>query len=160
MTDEEELAVLISLGEELAREMLLVKRHKELVPVYHLIGKENDHHIMYCPWRNDFDKKLHFAAVRTHARKIGCRAFSFVSEGWSVMRPKDNPGGPQPRDDPNRIEIVNISAVNHSGAKTKHLHMVRDLSPGMNNRLIGLELMSEINDARGPMLDGIVQKEV
>lgn len=153
-----ELDTLLQLGEEFARKILLEERHKFLVPTYHLIGADGSSLVIGCPWDNDTQKQLAFAAVKQKAREMKCRTFCFVSEGWSVVR---LPGtdGPRPAEDPDRIEIVNISGSDGKTSKAILLHMVRDLSPGMNNRVIALEPMSHIGDAAGPMIDGIIQPQ-
>jgi hypothetical protein len=154
-----ELETLLEMGEEFARKVLLVHRHKELVPTYHLIGADDSHHIMHCPWANDLQKSLHFAMVKNMAQEITCRAYVFVSEGWSLHLDKDVPITVQPRNSPDRIEVVNITAGNITGNITTVLHMVRDLSPGMRNRLIALEPMTQMYNSEGRMIDGLIQPQ-
>jgi hypothetical protein len=96
--------------------------------------------------------------VKQKAREMKCRAFCFVSEGWTVTRLVGT-DGPRPSEAPDRIEIVNISGSDTTTSKAVLLHMVRDLSPGMNNRVIALEPMTRMDDAVGPMLDGIIQPQ-
>jgi len=153
-----ELNTLLEMGEELARKLLLEERHRELMPTYHLIGADESHHVFQCPWKNDLQKDMYLSAVKQLARKIHCRAFVFISEGWSVTRSTtDMFKGPLPSKDPDRIEVVNISAMNDTGGAAILLHMVRDLSPGMNNRLIALEPMHRLNDTGGRMVEGLIQ---
>lgn len=154
----DELDTLLEIGETFARKILLEERHRELMPTYHLIGADDLHHVIHCPWKNDLQKEMYLSAVKQLARKIHCRAFVFISEGWSVTRnTADMFKGPLPSKDPDRIEMVNISARNTTDGAAILLHMVRDLSPGMNNKLIGLEPMHRLNDTGGRMVEGLIQ---
>jgi hypothetical protein len=160
-----ELDVLLELGEEYVRTIFLEKRHKQLIPTYHLIGADDSHHVIGTPWENELQKQLSLAAVREEARKIKCRAFCVVSEGWAVVVDKDQDyhSVPKPSVNPDRIEVVHISAATTEGAASIMLHMVRDLSPGMNNRVIALEPMQRFDDRiegqvnKGRMVEGLIQ---
>jgi hypothetical protein len=153
-----ELETLLEMGEEFARKVLLERRHKELIATYHLIGADDSHHIMQCAWENDLQKSLQFAMVKNMAQEITCRAFVFVSEGWSLHLDKDAPEV-QPSQSPDRIEVVHITAGNTTGNASILLHMVRDLSPGMRNRLIALEPMTRLENSGGKMIEGLIQPQ-
>jgi len=145
---------LITRGEEYARHLLLEEREKQLDPLYYLIDPEDKIHLIPCTFKNDFVKKLEFVAVKQLAQRVNCQAVLFISEGWSVSREKGETG-PQPSEDPKRIEVVSIMAVTYEASRTKLLHMVRDQ---VTKRLIGLEPMVEMTDGQGPLIDGLVQK--
>lgn len=102
---------LISLAEQQARNVLLVL-HQPLMPTWVIIDKHGRPHICGTPWENDREKYLAGLAMKLQMRKLGAKAYSFITEAWCAQAPKDwDPDTPLPEKDramnqPDRLEVV------------------------------------------------------
>ena len=140
---------LISLAEQQARNVLLVLRERSLMPTWVIIDKDGQPRIRATPWENDAEKRLAELLIRLEIRSLQARAYSFVTEAWEALAPKDwDPKTPLPEKDraanrPEREEVVLAFASDGQQRKCCKWVIRRD----WNEQIIGLE--TPVNHAEG-----------
>lgn len=79
---------LLSLNEQLARDTLLVQ-HQDLPPTWVIIDGHNKPHIHKTPWADDHEKRLAEVLIRAIVRASKAQAYSFLTEAWMAVAPKN-----------------------------------------------------------------------
>lgn len=132
--DHELLAALIEQGVSYVHDILLVKKDKSLMPIWHLQSPEGAM-VIGTPWKGDEEKTAMTAYVREQIKKSNATAYSFISEAWvSAYTSEEIQGrdleaeGPaeRPAKRANRVEAVVIFASTRSGQRMTNLRIVRD----------------------------------
>lgn len=148
-----------------AHHTLIEENNDSLVPLYHLITKQNESIIIACPWATTDQKLLAIQAIKQLAHKKNAVLAAFVSECWMVV--KDAPltpwharqmiNEPPPSEDPKRIETILAVATDGESTKAKMWQMVR-ARPG--GTLIAL-MPHPVNEGQfaGRMIDGIIKRK-
>ncbi len=157
------LEQLLDIGEGFARNTLLERGKPSLHPFYDLVTADNQHALVPCFWINDEEKDGMIAAVQQVSREVGAVAALFVSEAWLVKRstlPSEwhrkrtiaNIG--KPSEQPDRIEVVQLVAMDGKHAIPRVLQIVRD-KPG--GKIISLILDNDAGGQfAGRMVEGII----
>jgi hypothetical protein len=124
----DELDALLEQAGEHARRVLVEMKEATLMPVFLMIGPE-DNILMPAPWRDDDEKRFMLAAARDIMKDKRIVRYSVVSEAWSAIQPKDwkrgMPEGPAPSERPDRKEIVIAIAADKTTAKSRAWDIVR-----------------------------------
>jgi len=158
---------LLDLGEKHARDMLLKRREPQMQTFFHLVAPEGgEDAIIPCNWRSDYEKDVTVACVKATAAIMKAVMALYVAEAWMLELPPpltswhaqhqmDN--GPRPSESPDRIEVVQIMAMDGTTTKGRTLQMIRNRPGG---KLISLVLIPERDTEntgyQGRMIDGII----
>ena len=153
------LKQLLDNGERHAREILLKRRQKMLMPFYHLVTADANF-LVPVQFNGDFEKDLAVLQVKTLAHAKQAIMAMFVAESWMAVYGKDDnlETAPRPSQRPNRVEVVMLVATDGNSVEGRVLRMVRD----RQNRLTGLEVHDDYPGrlTGGRMIDGIIPGRV
>lgn len=124
------LDLLLDLGIKHARSILIEQRKKQIVPLCHIINRDNEHKLVTLLWTTEFDKMVQIAGLRKIAHEAGAKAASFITEAWfapPVMVDKLRSGDYiRPSLHPERRECVAIAATDGTHTKMAIYWIVRN----------------------------------
>ena len=136
MAPPDPLTMLLDAAEQHARQILVICGEDELVPVFHLWGADGRHYLVGKPFDGERTKRTTALAVRDMIREQGIVRYSFVSEGWAIVRSKEFITGPvRPSEADDRIEVVVAIATDGVDYKSRCWRIRRH-----EGRCIDLEL--------------------
>lgn len=156
---------LIAIGERFARLFYEREPRGELRPLLHAMLPDGKVEIIPLGFRSDLDKRIKLAALRAALLDKGCTAYSLIVEAWMTsvsMRGKEAgrylPGGDRyvpPRESPDRIEVVQITAVNAAGDKRAKVFELRRDQQGRVRDLIHRDELADgdVGGAMASLLD-------
>jgi len=75
---------LLELAGKHARTVLVDIKMRGLMPTWLLINQTGNVMIVGTPWEDDADKERVHKHMRSHMRKLGVIAYSFITEAWTA----------------------------------------------------------------------------
>jgi len=153
-----DLKELIKGGEKLAKKQLLVHQVSELIPMFHLVSPDGDNDVIVgCPWRNSDEKQIIVSQVKDKSHEMGAIAVMFIAEAWMASIPEGTNLAyvDPPSQQPNRIEVVMLAALDNKGNKeVSQLKIIRDRPGG---EITALEkLKSDVGEYQLNLLEGLL----
>jgi hypothetical protein len=125
----DDLEALLAMAGDYAEFVLVDQHDKELMPTFHMITIEGESMLAPTPWRDEDDKRMMLAALRSIMKDRKVVRYSMVSEAWSARQPKDwKPGqdvGPAPGERPDRKEVVIAVAADKARTVSRSWDIVR-----------------------------------
>lgn len=125
------LDALLDLAEQQAR-LVLTVLHKDLLPSWVIITEDGTPIIRGTPWRNEGEKYAAEIFIQHELKKHKAHAFSFVSEAWVAVAPKDwdpstvMPEADRPMNRADRREEVIAFASNGQDRQTRRWSIMRN----------------------------------
>lgn len=154
------LEALVQSGFDQAHRVLLERRERSIMPLYHLITGKGESMVIGCPWGNEREKHASFAEVKRVSHEHECTHAMYLSEAWMVAVPagKDPMSKWPAAEQPDRVEIVQVVATDGIRTLGRTWKMLRD--PPGTGRVTALEPMSDGGDEpakiKGAMIDGLI----
>jgi hypothetical protein len=140
-----DLDKLMEMGEAHIRNILLIVKMKQMIPTFAILKRGYELELVGTPWGSDKEKHLAQLMVRLMLKRDKAVAYSFLSEGWLSRVAQKDVGKPRvrPINDPNRIEVVTLTASHREGGRMlKSWEMIRN----RKGELVDLKLIDEFDD--------------
>jgi hypothetical protein len=119
---------LLDAAERHARTALFKKRQQHLETTWFLLDGKNIRKLA-TPWRNDYERELAKVFMRNVVEQYHIPAYAYVSEVWYAKETPENFNSDnfvQPRDRPDRKEMIIAMATDGKNVRTKAWEIVRN----------------------------------
>lgn len=133
-------------------ERILVKHsgeHKDLVPIFAVMGADNKLELIATPWSNDHEKRIAQLLVRAKIKLENAKAYSFISEAWMLaVDKKEYPNaeeydGVKPSQSERRVEVVAAVAVAKTDTGLDKRMATWEIVRNRSGRIVELKQMGE-----------------
>lgn len=124
---------LLKLAEDDARRVIF-KQRVQVPPTWFLSDGKRTMSLA-TPWGNDVERELAKMFMRIQVKLYHTVAYSFIAEVWSATQDTANPSEVQPRNRPDRKEMVFALATDGKTIRIRSWDIVRD----WNEQIVALE---------------------